>query len=188
MLTLYGSGFDTASAVQWYLEEIAVPYQLETVTIDQENKTHRTAEFLALNPVGKVPVITDGPFKLTESGAIFYYLAEKHQQLPESPEDRAVIMQWMLFASNELVPALFFASQRHEAPHLLGVLNDRLKGRTFVVGDSLTIADIATVATLAFAFLIPDLDLSPYAEILRYRDEHVKRPALQKVLGDKLPS
>lgn len=67
MLKLYGGARSRASIVKWYLEELAIPY--EFVLLDMQAGEHRQPEFLAINPMGKVPAIADGDFYLWESGA-----------------------------------------------------------------------------------------------------------------------
>lgn len=180
MLKLYGSGWDSASAAHWYLEELGVSYEFVDVPLDLENQTHRTPEFLALNPIGKVPVLTDGDFKISEIGAILYYLADKHGRLPDSAEERAVINQWVLISLTEVIPALFVESRRSEAPYLLSVLNQHLDGRSFVVGNALTIADVTVAMALAFARMMKIVDLADYPALAQYDKEQAARPAFQK--------
>jgi glutathione S-transferase len=83
MLKLYGGARSRASIVQWYLEELEVPY--EFVKLDMQAGEHLKPEYLAINPVGKVPAIVDGDFQLWESGAILLYLADKYGKTPLSP-------------------------------------------------------------------------------------------------------
>ena len=107
MLKLYGGALTRAFIVEWYLEELAVPY--EFVRLDMQTSAHLKPEFLTINPMGKLPAIEDGNFKLWESGAILLYLAEKYDQLPESLEQRAEISQWIFFANATLIPGIFVA-------------------------------------------------------------------------------
>ena len=100
MLKLYGGSHSRASIVQWYLEEIGVEY--EFVLLDMEKQAHRQPDFLALNPMGKVPLIVDGDFKLWESGAILLYLAEKYEKHNYSLEERSILNQWILFANSRV--------------------------------------------------------------------------------------
>ncbi|MGB3240036.1 MAG: glutathione S-transferase N-terminal domain-containing protein [Geitlerinemataceae cyanobacterium] len=72
-LKLYGGARSRASIVQWYLDELEVPY--EFVLLDMQAGTHLAPDFLEINPMGKVPAIEDGDFKLWESGAILLYIA-----------------------------------------------------------------------------------------------------------------
>ncbi len=75
-LSLYGGVRTRTPIVQWYLEEIAVPYQY--ISLDIKQQEHRQPEFLEINPMGKLPAIVNGEFKLWESGAILLYLADKY--------------------------------------------------------------------------------------------------------------
>ena len=68
MIKLYGGARSRATIVRWYLEELGVPY--EFVLLDMRSSEHLKPEFLAINPIGKVPAIEDGDLKLWESGAI----------------------------------------------------------------------------------------------------------------------
>lgn len=91
MLKLYAGERSRAAIVQWYLEELQAPY--EFVLLNMKAGEHRQPEFLALNPMGKVPTVTEGEFKLWESGAILLYLAEKYNQLPSNLEQRSQVYQ-----------------------------------------------------------------------------------------------
>ena len=98
MLKLYGSTRSRASIVHWYLEELGVPY--EFVKLDMQAGEHLQPEYLAINPIGKVPAIVDGDFQLWESGAILLYLADKYGKTSVSAEERAVFSQWDPWARN----------------------------------------------------------------------------------------
>jgi GST-like protein len=126
-------------------------------------------EFLSLNPYGKIPAILDPdgpggrPLPLFESGAILIYLAEKAGRfLPADPAERYETIQWLMFQMAGIGPLFgqlgFFHKfggrdyedkrprDRYvaESRRLLVILNERLAGRAWVVGDEYTIADIAT--------------------------------------------
>ncbi|WP_338043216.1 glutathione S-transferase N-terminal domain-containing protein [Okeania hirsuta] len=73
MLKLYGGARSRASIILWYLEEIEADY--EFITLDMQSGEHLKSDFLEINPMGKVPAIVDGEFKLWESGAILLYVA-----------------------------------------------------------------------------------------------------------------
>ena len=74
ILKLYGGARSRAAIIQWYLEELEIPY--EVVLLDMQAGEHLRPDFLKINPMGKVPAIVDGDFRLWESGAILLYLAE----------------------------------------------------------------------------------------------------------------
>ena len=148
------------------LEELGLPYEAHRVDITK-NETW-TTEFLSLNPNGKIPAIIDPsgpggkPLALFESGAILTYLADKTGKLmPTDPAERYECLQWLFFQVGAIGPMFgqfgFFHKfagkaiedkrpverYRDESKRLLGVLEGRLNGREWIMGDTYTIADIA---------------------------------------------
>ncbi len=148
------------------LEEIGLPYEAHLIDFGKNDQT--TPEFLSLNPNNKIPAIIDPdgpggqPLGLFESGAILVYLAEKTGKLlPTDPARRYETLQWLFFQMGGIGPMLgqfgyFYKFKgkeiedkrpieryRDEGRRLLGVLNQRLEGRQWIMGDEYTIADIA---------------------------------------------
>jgi glutathione S-transferase len=184
MLKLYGGARSRASIVQWYLEEIGVPY--EFVMLDMQNGEHRKPEFLAINPMGKVPAIVDGDFTLWESGAILLYLAQKYGGLSAAPEKQAEIAQWVLFGNATLGPGIFVeASRERETPKLLTPLNELFEKQPFVLGEEFSVADVAVGSILAYIPMMLKLDLSAYPAVLDYIKRMTERPAFQKAIGGR---
>lgn len=184
MLKLYGGARSRASIVQWYLEEIGVPY--EFILLDMQAGEHLEPEFMAINPIGKVPAIVEDDFKLWESGAILLYLAEKYGKLPHSPEERAEIYQWVLFGNATLGTGIFIEANREkETPRLLNPLNEILTKQPFLMGNELNVADIAVGSILAYIPMMLQLDLSPYPAVLEYIKRLTERPAFQKTIGGR---
>jgi len=165
-LQLYSLPTPNGVKVSIMLEEIGLPYEPHTINIGA-NETW-TEEFLSLNPNGKIPAIIDPcgpggkPFGLFESGAILLYLAEKSGQLlPKDPALRYETIQWVIFqmaavgpmfgqlgyfhkfAGREIEDKRPLERYRAESKRLLGVLEKRLDGRQWIMGDGYTIADIA---------------------------------------------
>ena len=105
MLKVYGGARSRAAIIQWYLEELEVPY--EFVLLDMQAGEHLQVDFLKINPMGKVPAIVDGDFQLWESGAILLYLAEKYGKIVYSLEEKAIFTQWALFANSSLGTGIF---------------------------------------------------------------------------------
>ena len=95
MIKIYGPKASTAGRCLWAAEEMAIPY--ESVAVDMQAKEHKTPEFLAMNPNGKVPVMKDGDLVLWESFAINAYLARTYQPefLGQDPAQEAQGSQWM---------------------------------------------------------------------------------------------
>lgn len=182
MLKLYGGARSRASIVQWYLEELEVPY--EFVLLDMQAGAHKQPEFLTINPMGKVPAIVDGDFKLWESGAILLYLAEEYGKITPSLEQRAEMSQWILFANATLGPGIFVeASRERETPRLLTPLNKILDQQPFLLGEQFSVVDVGVGSILAYIPMMLKLDLSAYPAVLNYIKRLSERPAFQKTIG-----
>ncbi len=150
------------------LEEVGPPYEAHRIDTSK-NETH-TPEFLSLNPVGKIPAILDPdgpggqPLALFESGAILLYLAEKTGRLLSSdPARRIETIQWVFFQIANVGPMFGqfgffhkfagkdyedkrpFERYRAEAERLLNILETRLDGRSWTMGEDYSIADIALI-------------------------------------------
>jgi glutathione S-transferase len=184
MLKLYGGARSRASIVQWYLEELAIPY--EFVLLDIQAGEHRKPEFLAINPIGKVPAIVDGDFHLWESGAILLYLAQKYGNIPPSLEEQAKINQWIVFGNATLGPGIFVeANREREMPKLMTPLNQILEKQPFLLGDELSVVDVAVGSILAYIPMMLKLDLSEYPAVVDYIKRLSERSAFQKAIGGR---
>jgi GST-like protein len=165
-LQLYSLPTANGVKVSIMLEEIALPY--EPHPVDTGKSETWTLEFLSLNPDGKLPAILDPtgpngkPLALFESGAILLYLAEKTGKLVSAdPNKRIETIQWVFFQMAAVGPMFSqfgffhkFAGKdyedkrpleryRAEAQRLLGVVETRLEGRSWIMGEEYSIADIA---------------------------------------------
>lgn len=208
-LQLYSLPTPNGVKVSILLEECGLPYEAHRVSFDTNDQL--TPEFLSLNPNNKIPAILDPngpggqPLALWESGAILIYLAEKTGQfLPTEPARRYEALQWLMFQMGGVGPMFgqvgfftIFAGKDFEdkrprdrytaeARRLLGVLNQRLQGRQWIMGDDYTIADIATwpwVRNLVERYKATDLvGYADFTEVQRVLATFVARPAVQKGL------
>jgi GST-like protein len=168
ILQLYSTPTPNGVKVSIMLEEIGLPYEAHAINIGV-NETWGP-EYLSLNPNGKIPAIIDPhgpgdkPLGLFESGAILIYLAEKTGKLlPTDPALRYETIQWVMFqmaavgpmfgqlgffhkfAGKEFEDKRPFERYRAESERLLKVLETRLTGQQFMLGDEMTIADIALI-------------------------------------------
>nr|WP_255345033.1 glutathione S-transferase family protein [Anabaena sp. PCC 7108] len=183
-MQLYGSLKTRTPMIQWYLEELGISY--DYISLDIKAGEQHQPEFLAINPMGKVPAIVDGDLKLWESGAILLYLAEKDQQMPNLLGERAKIAQWVIFANSTLSPALFTASKREkEMPILLMPLNQILQKQPFLLGEILTAGDIAVAYYLYAAKLLLSLDYNQYPNVVAYLDRMTARTAFKNTVGKR---
>ncbi len=184
MLKLYGGARSRASIVQWYLEELGIPY--EFVLLDMQAGEHLKPEFLALNPMGKVPAIVDGDFQLWESGAILIYLAEKYANISEDLESRATINQWVLFGNSTLGPGIFVeASREKETPRLLTPLNQILESQPFLLGEEFSVVDVAVGSILFYIPMMLKLDLSAYPAVMDYIKRLTEREGFKNSIGKR---
>jgi len=195
------------------LEETGLPYEVHRVAFDKQEQT--SPEYLSLNPNNKIPSILDPngpdgkPLPLWESGAILWYLGEKTGQLiPADAAGRYETLQWVMFQNGGIGPMFgqlgFFLKfggkdwedKRprdrfvDETRRLLGVLEQRLDGRDWLMGGQYTIADIMTFpwvnALQAFynAGDLVGLDRSP--NVRRVLQAFLQRPAVGR--GLKIPA
>jgi len=166
-LQLYSLPTPNGVKVSIMLEETGLPYEPHLVRFDTNDQL--TPEFMSLNPNNKIPAIIDPngpggkPLPLFESGAILLYLADKSGQLiPQDAARRYETIQWLMFQMGGIGPMFGqlgffhkFAGKEYEdkrprdryvaeSKRLLGVLEQRLEGREWILGDQYSIADIAT--------------------------------------------
>ncbi len=180
MTKLYGGARSRASIVKWYLEEIQAPYEFQL--LDMQAGEHLQPEFLAINPFGKVPAITEGDFQLWESGAILLYLADKYEQV-KTVEARAIAAQWVLFANSTLGTGLFVAESREkETPRLLGALNKVLENKLYLTGDHFSVADVAVGSILGYGILMLKLSYAEYPAVEAYVNRINERTAYKKAI------
>ncbi len=184
MLKLYGGARSRASIVQWYLEELGVPYAY--VLLDMQTGQHKEPDFLTINPFGKVPAIEENGYRLWESGAILLYLSEKYDTSLTTPEHRATIAQWVIFANATLGPGVFVEATRdREMPRLLAPLNEIFDRQPFLLGDQLSAADVAVGSMLAYMPLLLKIGFDDYPAIGNYLKRIAERPAFQKTIGSR---
>lgn len=155
-----------AHRVTLFLSLLGLPF--ETIDVDLPNAAHKQPDFLARNPFGQVPVIEDGDVTLADSNAILVYLAMRYDPqrcwLPQDAVSAARIQQWLSAAAGPLAhgPAaarlvkLFGAPFDHAracaiAAQLYNVIEAQLAGRSFLVGEAPTVADIALYSYTAHA-------------------------------------
>lgn len=174
-MKLYGFPPTRSIRVLWTLRELGVEH--EFVSVDPGKGEHRRPEFLAMNPAGKLPVLVDGDFVLTESVAIVLYLAEKYPEkrlLPGELRARSEVYRWLLFSATELEQPLWrivrhtwlypaekrLAAEipiaRQDFLEMAAVLEQHLDGREFLVGGHVTVADIVAAYTLDMAAVMKE--------------------------------
>jgi GST-like protein len=211
-LQLYSLNTPNGVKVSIMLEETRLPY--EPHLVDLGSNESWTPEFLSLNPNGKIPAIVDPngpdgmPLGLAESGAILIYLADKTGELLPEGGRRYETIQWVMWQMGHVGPMFgqvgFFHKfagrewedkrplQRYadESKRLLGILEQRLDGREWVMGDDYTIADISLLGwvrnLIGFYEAAHLVEYDAFTNVHAWLNRCLARPAVQR--GLKIPA
>jgi GST-like protein len=196
-LILHGMGSPNVIKVAIMLEELGLDYELRHVAVFAQEQF--SPEFLALNPLGKVPVLEDPKLgqPLAESGAILLWLAEREGRfLPTQQPQRAEVMQWLMVQMANYGPMLgqvnHFDLAQTQAPQdyakaryraiadkLNRLLDARLATREWIAGGDYSIADMAT-QPWAYYVERHGFDPAAYPALLEWRSRIENRPAVRR--------
>ncbi|KAI8982542.1 hypothetical protein BDB01DRAFT_843428 [Pilobolus umbonatus] len=185
--------------------EIAAAYNGFEFKIEEFDLANRTPEFFAKFPMGQVPAFESAEVNLFESSAIAYYAAAKKEDsslLGKTAVEKALIIQWVLFAENELIGQSYKWITPHMGftPYLkpnvdaaftnfkraLGALDKVLLTKTYLVGNEVTFADICVVTSIvpAFTYMLNKENRAEFKNVLRYFNTLVAKPHFKKALGE----
>ena len=208
-LQLYSLNTPNGVKVSIMLEETGLPYEPHLVDFGKDEQ--KTPEFLSLNPNGKIPAILDPdgpggkPLPLWESGAILGYLAGKtDKMIPLDPARMIETMQWVHFQASFVGPMFgqvgFFnkfagkvwedkrplARYVNESKRILGVMDQRLAGRQWFMGDDYTVADISMLGwvrnLITFYEARELVDFGTFGNVAAWLERGLARPAVQRGL------
>jgi GST-like protein len=211
-LQLYSLPTPNGVKISVMLEETGLPYEPHRVSFETQDQ--HSAEFASLNPYQKIPAILDPngpdgkPLPLFESGAILIYLADKTGQfVPAEPARRYETIQWLMFQMGGIGPLFGQLGYFHkfagraledkrprdhyaaESRNLLNVLNGRLAGRSWIMGEPYTIADMAIfpwVRNLLGYYAAGDLvGIADFPQVTRALKAFIERPAV--IRGIRIP-
>jgi predicted DNA-binding transcriptional regulator YafY/glutathione S-transferase len=189
-LVFYTNPQSRGGIVHWMLEEIGRPY---TVKVLDYGTTMKAPEYLAVNPMGKVPAIRHGETVVTEAAAICAYLADAFPEagLAPEPRHRGDYYRWLFFtvgclepaASNHAIgwdptPDLEMRFGYGSYSRVLDTLAAWLDGRTYVAGDSFTAADVLLASHLQWGMMTGMIEKRRAFEV--YIETHVHRPAAKR--------
>jgi len=190
MIKLYHHPYSRAAGVVWTLEEIGEPYEL--VFVDLFKGAQKAGDVVALNPMGKVPLLVDGDAVVSESAAIALYLADRYASGRLAPRlddpRRGAYFRWTLFAPSVIEPASmakgagweYKPSQAgwgdYEA--VMSAIEQALSTGPFLLGEMFSIADVVFGGTLRFMTRFKMMTASP--QIAAYIARLEARPALQR--------
>ncbi|MET0592263.1 MAG: glutathione S-transferase family protein [Polyangiaceae bacterium] len=189
-IVLYHHPFSRASGVVWMLEEVGCPYELRYVDIMAG--AQKSPDIVAKNPMGKLPLLTDGDVVVTEAAAIGLYLADRYSygKLCPKAEDpaRGTYLRWSLFAPSVIEPGSmakmagwdFKPGQAGWGSYdeMLKTMEHAVSKGPFLLGENFSMADVIFGGTLRYMLMVkmvePKPAFSAYAERLSLR------PALKR--------
>ena len=197
MITFYYHETPNPAKVALFLEEAGLPY--DVVPVDIRKGEQHDPTFLAINPNAKLPALVDGDAVIFDSSAILLYLADKSGKFlpPAGDVYRGELLSWLFFAASGIGPysgqAVHFkyyapepkdyAVNRYvyEVERHWGIIEARLVGRRYMVGDSYTIADMTLWGwARAIGFILGQEAWATYPNVKRLLDEINARPAAER--------
>lgn len=203
MIDLYAGPTSNSMRARIGLEECGLAYRLNLV--DLQKGEQKTPQFLAMNPMGQIPVMVDRdgpggkPVTISQSSAILMYCAEKSGKLlPKNPANRPAFLEALMRASTDVTPtlgAIFNSSKIKPEAHTptvnwfkdlwkgyLKVWDDLFAKRKYAAGDEFTIADLSLYAGyVRVKKAIPEMVVG-YPNVERWAKELDARPAIQRAL------
>jgi len=189
-ITLYHHPWSRASGTVWALEEVGVDYRLEFV--DMPKGAHKSAELLALNPMGKLPILRDGELVVAESAAVNLYLADRYAmgRLAPAFDDpaRGTYLRWALFSPSVVEPGSMAKAAGWEVKEgqagwgnydaMIATMESAIGERKFLLGDQFSMADVIFGGTLRFMLSFKMIEPRPV--FAAYAERLGERPALQR--------
>jgi len=189
-IVLYHHPFSRASGTVWMLEEVGVPYELRFVDIMAGKQ--KSPEILAMNPMGKLPILVDGETVITESAAIGVYLADRYAagRLAPAVDDpkRGTYLRWAFFSPSVIEPGSMAKAANwnyragaagwgeHEA--MLNAITAAIGKGPYLLGDMFSMADVIFGGTIRFMLQFDMLEKRPV--FTEYVERLGARPALQR--------
>jgi glutathione S-transferase len=189
-IVLHHHPFSRAAHTLWMLEEVGVPYELRYVDILAG--AQKAPEALALNPMGKIPILVDGGTVVTENAAIALYLADRYAygRLAPRVDDaaRATYLRWSLFAPSVIEPAVIAKgggwTYRESAAGwgtfdaMVATAESVVRDRPYVLGDAFSMADVVFGGTIRYMLAFKSIE--PRPAFTAYAERLGARPALQR--------
>ena len=193
-LTLYTNPMSRGRIARWMLEEVGEPYRAVMLEF---GPAMQESDFLALNPIGKVPVLRHGDTVVSEGAAICAYLADAFPQKKLAPplEQRGAYYRWLFFAAGPLEAAVTAKELGLLAPaeksgmagygtfeKTIDMLESAVAGREFIAGDSFTAADVYVGSQIGWGLMFGSIEQRPafknYVDRMRARPAALRASAL----------
>lgn len=184
-ITFWTNPMSRGRIARWMLEELGQPYDTVVMDFGPEMKT---PDYLAVNPMGKVPAIRHDGHVVTEAAAICAYLAEAFPQAGLQGEDRAAFYRWMFFAAGPIEQAVTLKALGVEIPperegtvgfgtlaHVLDTLEGAVSARPFIAGEVFSAADVYVGSQIGWGMMFGTIE--PRPALVAYWDRLKDRPA-----------
>lgn len=196
-ITLYHSPASRAFTAYWMLEELGVPFDVRTVDIRKGEQ--KRAEYLKLNPAGKVPTLTDGAVVVSENPAIAIYLADRYGYGTLAPKiedkDRGPYLKWMVYATAVVDPVASLHARNIDLPgfefsfgafdDMVAALTTTLLDREYLLGERFTAADVVlggAISNLLYRGVLPAEGV-----LVDYNSRLTRRPAYHRAADATWP-
>jgi glutathione S-transferase len=192
-LVFYTNPMSRGRIIRWMLEEVGQPY--ETKILRWETGDAKAADYLAINPMGKVPAIVHDGVVVTECAAICAYLADAFPAAglapPAHSKLRGPYYRWLFFGAGPIeqavgAKAVSFEPTTEQSRMLgfghiedvLGAIEGAVKDRAYLVGDGFTAADLYLASHLSWGMNFDTIEKRPAFEA--YVERHLQRPAARR--------
>lgn len=189
-ITLYHHPYSRAATAVWYLEEVGQPYELRTVDIMKG--AHKAPDFVAINPMGKLPTLTDGDTVVTELAAIALYLGDRYGYGTLAPKvddpARGAYLRWSFFTANVLEPGFLAKNAGWTVKEsqvgwgnynaMLETLDIAVSKGPWLLGETFTMADCIVGGLLRFG--ASQKMFEPSAKVSAYIERIGARPAMKR--------
>jgi glutathione S-transferase len=198
-LTLHSAVASRSFSPRWLLEELEIPYVVHT--LDLRKGDQKSAEYLRINAMGKVPALTDGDVTVSESPAICIYLADRYSLgvLAPSLDDphRGSYLRWMIFSTAVFEPAIYLGDDGDPVAasgrgwgtraRVLETLDGALAAGPWLLGERFSAADVMLGSLVAIALFNRRID-SPPVSLSNYVGRLEKRPAFARAAAQTWPA
>ena len=191
-LTLYHAAPSRSSITRWMLEEIGEPYDIHLLSLNKGD--NRAPDYLAINPMGKVPALKHGDVVITEAAAICAYLADEFPRaklnVPVGDPRRGPYLKWLFFGPSCVEPAMMdHMFPRKDTPPraalgygdydtVLDVLSEAVRSGPYLMGQQFTAADVVIGSGLRYGMMFKGIPERP--EFVAYAGRVAERPAAKR--------
>jgi glutathione S-transferase len=195
-VTFYTNPMSRGRIVHWMLEEVGAPY--ETKVLDFEKREHKSPEYLALNPMGKLPTIVHRGVVVTETAAICMYLADTFSlgNLAPALDDprRGTYLRWMFFGAGCVEPALLDKAMNRPPIERIGAvgwgsyddtvnaLEQAITPGPYILGETFSAADVYVGSQISYGLMMMK-SLEPRPSFQAYAARVNERPAAQRIMA-----